>query len=174
MNVNDTDLLLAQAQEDFEGFRRNAEEAFGVEETARRRVAECEKQIRDYTRAAEQAVKQGQEADALRLLETKKQLEAELGKRREAYETAHADADELRVIYNEWSGKLETLERHASVAKASQIASRMYGNTARIDAAVTPVSFPGTGNEDLLKKYSGPQVTDAEADLAALKKKLGR
>lgn len=173
MEIPETDLLLSQAQEDYEAFRRNAEEAFGVEQTAKRRVDECQKQIREYTRAAEQAVKQGQEADALHLLETKKKLETELARRRSDYETAHENAEELRVIYNTWSSKMDTLERHASMAKAAQIAARMYGNTQQVRPAVVPAAVSPSGDDDLLKKYSAAPGTTAQQDLEALKKKLG-
>lgn len=174
-NSIDVNQTMAQAQADFDEFRRNAEEAFGVEETARRKVAECEKQIRAYTRAAEQALKAGQESDALKLLETKKQLEAELAGRQKDYSTAHENAEELRPIYKEWSSKMDTLERHTSMARAAQIASRIYGNTESI--SLHPAGMPdlsGTGNEDLLAKYSRPESGSAQADLDALKKKLGK
>lgn len=194
------DQMLRQSREDLAEVKKETGAVMANETAARRKVEECEENIGKYAAAAENAVKAGNDADALKLLESKNRLTEQLNGLKENYEAAHADAENMRAMFQKLSndianleGRADTIKGKAATAKAREHANKItagMGNTHSLEAfdrmeakvnkqldtanAVASLDKEGSSDTDLLSKYaSGPSGT-AQDELAALKAKLGK
>ena len=194
------DQMLRQSREDLAEVKKETGAVMANETAARRKVEECEESIAKYAQAAENAVKAGNDADALKLIESKNRMMEQLNGLKENYEAAHADAENMRAMFQKLSNDIASLEGRADMikgkaatAKAREHANKVTagaGNTRSLEAfdrmeakvnkqldtanAVASLDKEGSSDSDLLSKYASGPSGSAQDELAALKAKLGK
>ncbi|MBD5560044.1 MAG: PspA/IM30 family protein [Clostridia bacterium] len=194
------DQMLRQSREDLAEVKKETGAVMANETAALNKVKECEETIAKFTKAAENAVKAGNDADALQLIQSKNRQLEQLNGLKENYEAAHADAENMRAMYRKLSNDIASLEGRADMikgkaatAKAREHANKVtagVGNTSSLEAfdrmeakvnkqldtanAIASLDKEGAADTDLLSKYaSGPSGGSAQDELEAMKAKLG-
>lgn len=191
--------MLRQSREDLAEVKQETAAVMANEKNAQRKLEECQTNISKYNSAAEQAVKQGNDADALKLLESKNRLTEQLKGLQENYDAAHQDAENMRAMYKKLENDVNSLESRADMikgkaatAKAREHANKVtsgVSNTSSFEAfdrmeakvnkqldtanAVAALDKEGTSESDLLSKYASGPSGSAQDELAAMKAKLG-
>lgn len=190
--------MLRTARENLAEVKQETAAVMANENDAKRRKDECEEQIAKYQVAAENAVKANNDADALKLLETKNRLLEQLKGLQENYDAAHADAENMREMYNKLSadiqnleGRAATIKGKAATAKAREHANKVTSGVSNIGSleafdrmeakvnkqldtanAVASLDKEAHSDSDLLNKYTSGASTPAQDELAALKAKV--
>lgn len=194
------DQYLLDLRKDLAEVKADTAEVIANEKAAQRAVQECEENIAKYANAARNAVKAGQDEDAKVLLTKKQQFESQLAGLKQNQETATANADKMRQLYQKLTNDISDLEArrntiHAKVATANaqKKVNQVVGGSDRandamdafarmerkadkmLDSAEAAASLNGEAvrAEDLADKYaaSGSSVDD---ELAALKAELNQ
>lgn len=193
------DQMMCQAKEDLAEVKRETASVMANEKNAKRRLDECQEKIDKYTSAARNAVSQGSDEDARKLLQSKQRLEATLQSLQENYDQAHSDAESMRATYSKLLGDIELLEiksgaikGKAATAKAREHASKVavgrnVGSSVeaferietkvnkRLDTAIAMETLDKqeTLGDNLLQQYSGGASSKSvEDELAALKSEI--
>lgn len=191
--------MLRQAREDLAEVKQETATVMANEKDAYRKLQETTEEMDKYTKAAEKAVKSGNDADALKLLESKDRVSQKLQGIKENYDAAHKDAENMRTMYNKLSNDIESLEYRkdtirskAATAKAREHANKVTAgksNTSSLEAfdrmeakvnkmldtanAAAELDRADSEDEDLLSKYGGATSSTAEDELRAMKERLG-
>lgn len=194
------DQYLLDLRKDLAEVKADTAEVIANEKAAQRAVQECEENIAKYANAARNAVKAGQDEDAKVLLTKKQQFESQLAGLKQNQETATANADKMRQLYQKLTNDISDLEArrntiHAKVATANaqKKVNQVVGGSDRandamdafarmerkadkmLDSAEATASLNSEAvrAEDLADKYaaSGSSVDD---ELAALKAELNQ
>lgn len=193
--------MLREARENLAQVKQETAAVIANETAARRKVEECEASVAKYTQAAENAVKAGNDADALKLLESKNRMLEQLNGLKENYEAAHADSDNVRAVYQKLSNDIANLESRADMIKSKAATAKArehvnkattgISNTSSLEAfdrmeakvnkqldtanAAAALDREASSDTDLLSKYASSGVSgSAQDELAALKAKLGK
>lgn len=194
------DQYLLDLRKDLAEVKADTAEVIANEKAAQRAVQECEENIAKYANAARNAVKAGQDEDAKVLLTKKQQFESQLAGLKQNQETATANADKMRQLYQKLTNDISDLEArrntiHAKVATANaqKKVNQVVGGSDRandamdafarmerkadkmLDSAEAAASLNGEAvrAEDLADKYASVN-SSVDDELAALKAELNQ
>lgn len=194
---------LRDAREDYAQVRNETASVMAEEAAAKRRLDEINDQMTRYERYAQAAVQSGNDADALKFLEAKGQLQPKKKDAEAAYAQAQANSERMRQMtqklltdIQEAESKIGELKAKLRIAeskeKMQQLTEKIGGGSAlgnfdsladsiqkRIDAAdakeALDAEFAGDRElDDLEKKYAGTDGgPSAQKELDALKARMG-
>ena len=194
---------LRDAREDYAQVRNETASVMAEEAAAKRRLDELNDQMARYERYAQAAVQAGNDADALKFLEAKGQLQPKKKDAEAAYAQAQANSERMRQMtqklltdIQEAESKIGELKAKLRIAeskeKMQQLTEKIGGGSAlgnfdslagsiqkRIDAAdakeALDAEFAGDRElDDLEKKYAGTDGGPyAQKELDALKARMG-
>lgn len=192
---------LRDATEDLAKVRKETAGVMADAKRAAREYEECEQKIREYTMAAQNALKAGKESDARALLEMRQTYETNLVSLKSAKDLTEANAKKLQEMHEKLTRDIQTLEAKRSVIKAKvataeaqehindvvaggtkakaslETFQRMEDKADRmLDSAMAEAELNGDSMEsdDLLGKYSGGNDgSTVDDELAKMKAELG-
>lgn len=193
---------LRDAREDYAQVRNETASVMAEETAAKRRLDELNDQMARYERYAQAAVQAGNDADALKFLEAKGQLQPKKTDAEAAYAQAQANSERMRQMtqklltdIQEAESKIGELKAKLRIAeskeKMQQLTEKIGGNALgnfdslagsiqkRIDAADAKEALDAelAGDrelDDLEKKYAGTDGgPSAQKELDALKARMG-
>ena len=195
------DQTLRDAREDLAKVRKETAGVMAVAKDAERDYNDCVKNINEYTEAAKNALKAGNEDDARVLLGQKNLYEKNLEDLKQARDVAMANADKMREMHDKLTRDIQALEEKRSSIRAKVATAKAQehindvmsgGDKAKasiekfermedkadkmLDAAMAEADLNEgkTPSDDLLSKYSGSHSDVAvEDELESLKKELG-
>lgn len=170
------------------------------EQRSKRELDECLNEINKMQQFAIKALEAGNEDDAKKFLEKKGSLTNKQAGLQQAYDMAHANADNMRTMHdklvkdiNELESRREMIKGKLAVAKTQErmnkMTSGLNGNSsisafermeARANAAMDKANAmaelnaaPKDSFDDLTAKYAN-STSDVDDELAALKASLGQ
>ena len=193
---------LRDAREDYAQVRNETASVMAEEAAAKRRLDEINDQMTRYERYAQAAVQSGNDADALKFLEAKGQLQAKKEDAETAYAQAQVNSEHMRQMtkklladIQEAESKIGELKAKLRIAeskeKMQQLTEKIGGNALgnfdslagsiqkRIDAADAKEALDAelAGDrelDDLEKKYANTDGgPSAQSELEALKARMG-
>lgn len=194
------DQLLIDYKRDLVDVKRDTAAVMADVKVAQKRLEDCEAEIAKKQKAAENALKAGNEADARTLLAAKQSLEKTRESLLQNYSVAQSNADMMKEGYNKLVRNIEELEQRKDAAKAkismakaqkqiSETAAKA-NSTVNLDAfekyeekaekmlaeagALAELDEGISSVEDLTDKYtSSADSASVDDELAALKASLG-
>ena len=193
---------LRDAREDYAQVRNETASVMAEETAAKRRLDELNDQMARYERYAQAAVQSGNDADALKFLEAKGQLQAKKEDAETAYAQAQVNSEHMRQMtkklladIQEAESKIGELKAKLRIAeskeKMQQLTEKIGGSALgnfdslagsiqkRIDAADAKEALDAelAGDrelDDLEKKYANADGgSSAQSELEALKARMG-
>lgn len=193
---------LRDAREDYAQVRNETASVMAEETAAKRRLDELNDQMARYERYAQAAVQAGNDADALKFLEAKGQLQPKKKDAEAAYAQAQANSERMRQMtqklltdIQEAESKIGELKAKLRIAeskeKMQQLTEKIGGNALgnfdslagsiqkRIDAADAKEALDAelAGDrelDDLEKKYANADGgPSAQSELEVLKARMG-
>lgn len=193
---------LRDAREDYAQVRNETASVMAEETAAKRRLDELNDQMARYERYAQAAVQSGNDADALKFLEAKGQLQAKKEDAETAYAQAQVNSEHMRQMtkklladIQEAESKIGELKAKLRIAeskeKMQQLTEKIGGSALgnfdslagsiqkRIDAADAKEALDAelAGDrelDDLEKKYANADGgPSAQRELEALKARMG-
>ncbi len=194
------DQLLVDYKRDLADVKRDTAAVMADEKLAEKKLAECDDDIARTEKAAENALKSGNEADARTLLAQKQNMEKTRASLLENYMVAQKNAEMMREGYNKLVRNIEELEQRKDAAKAkvsmAKAQDQINKTAAKANSTVSMDAFnkyeekaermfaEANANaqldeevetvDDLTAKYtSGADSVSVDEELAALKAKLG-
>lgn len=189
------DQMLLDLRKDLADVKKETAAVMANEKDAKRQFDDCQAKIDKYVQAATNAVKQGEDDDARKILEKKQGLEQSLTSLRENYQMAQRNADQVRALHDKLVNDIESLEtRKASIkakvatAKAQEHVNKVTAGTkssasleafdrlekkanAMLDSANAEAELNKgvTQTDDLVSKYGSGSSTSVEDELAKIK-----
>lgn len=112
------DQLLVDYKRDLADVKRDTAAVMADLKVAEKRLQECDEDIARKQKAAENALKAGNEADARTLLAAKQSLETTRASLLQNLSVAQKNADMMREGYNKLVNNIDDLERRRDAAKA--------------------------------------------------------
>lgn len=194
------DQLLVDYKRDLADVKRDTAAVMADVKMAEKKLADCDAEIARKQRAAENALKAGEENDARTLLAAKQTLEVTRESLAANYELAQKNAQMMQDGYNRLVRNIEELEQRKDVAKAKIAMAKAQdqinktaakaNSTVSLDAfnnyeakadrmlaeanAAAELDAETVSAESLTDKYaSAANSSSVDDELAALKAKLG-
>lgn len=194
------DQMLVDYKRDLVDVKRDTAAVMADVEMAEKKLQECDEDIARKQKAAENALKAGNEADARTLLAAKQSLEVTRASLLQNLSVAQKNAEMMQQGYNKLVRSIEELEMRKDAAKAkismAKAQEQINKTAAKANASVDLEAFnkyeakaermlaEANANaeldaevasvEDLTDKYaSGADSASVDDELAALKAKLG-
>lgn len=191
--------LLRDYREDAAVIKRDTAEVVALTKQAKRDLDEVTEDIAQKTKAAQNAIKAGNEEDAKKLIELKQKAEAKLPQVQKNYEVASANEQRMVDAYNQIVARINDLEsRKDSIKTTTKLANAQEGMNEmlsransvaqndsfdkferkanqRLDAAMaeSELNAAETKDDDLVSKYSGSTSTSVDDELARMKAEMG-
>lgn len=195
------DQTLRELKENFAEVKKETAGVMAAEKEANRAVQECEEQIRKYNRAAENALRAGNEEDARTILARKQPFVDNLVNLKKTQTVAKENSDKMRQMYNKLANDIQMLETKRNGIKATVTAAKTQEKMNKIssgskrsmasletfdrmedkanrmlDSAMAEADLTADmdAGSDLVNKYaSGESSSTVDDELAAMKAKLG-
>ncbi len=194
------DQLLVDYKRDLVDVKRDTAAVMADVKVAEKRLQECDEDIARKQKAAENALKSGNEADARTLLAAKQSLEETRASLLQNLSVAQKNADLMREGYNKLVRNIEELEQRKDAAKAKISMAKAQeqinqtvakaGSTVNMDAfnkyeqkaermlaeanASAELDSEVQSVSNLTEKYTNSaNSASVDEELAALKAKLG-
>ena len=195
------DQSLRDAREDLAEVRKETANLIASANAANKDVSECEAKVAEYTSAAKNALKAGNEADARTLLAKKQEYETALVSYKQTAAVIQAKADQMREMHDKLMRDISTLETKKDTIKAKMAAAKAQQHvndvlTGGKDAKVSLETFDRmsekadqmlesanaesellsgkSSEEDLLDKYqTGAGGASVDEELERMKQELG-
>lgn len=195
------DQALRDAREDLAEVRKETANLIASANAANKDVSECEAKVAEYTSAAKNALKAGNEADARTLLAKKQEYETALASYKQTASVIQAKADQMREMHEKLMRDISTLETKKDTIKAKMAAAKAQQHVNDVlaggkDAKVSLETFDRmsekadqmleaanaesellsgkSSEEDLLDKYqTGAGGASVDAELERMKQELG-
>lgn len=194
------DQLLIDYKRDLVDVKRDTAAVMADVQMAEKKLEECDADIARKQKAAENALKAGNEGDARTLLAAKQSLETTRGSLLQNLSVAQKNAEMMREGYNKLVRNIEELESRKGAAKAkismAKAQDRINKTAAKANSSVNMDAFDkyeqkaermfaeanaaaeldaeNVSVDDLTAKYtSGSDSAPVDEELAALKEKLG-
>lgn len=195
------DQTLRELKENFAEVKKETAGVMAAEKEADRAVQECEEQIRKYNRAAENALRAGNEEDARTILARKQPFMDNLVNLKKTQAVAKENSDKMRQMYNKLANDIQMLETKRNGIKATVAAAKTQEKMNKIssgskrsmasletfdrmedkanrmlDSAMAEAELTADldAGSDLVNKYaSGESSSTVDDELAAMKAKLG-
>lgn len=118
------DQALRDAREDLAEVRKETANLIASANAANKDVSECEAKVAEYTSAAKNALKAGNEADARTLLAKKQEYETALVSYKQTAAVIQAKADQMREMHDKLMRDISTLETKKDTIKAKMAAAK--------------------------------------------------
>lgn len=194
------DQILRDLNSDLGNVKAETASIMAVEKRAKRELDECREEMNRMEKYAVKALEAGNEDDARKFLEKKKELDTKEAGLNESYKLAIANSTKMREMHDKLVGDIGELESRKSMLKGKMSVAKTQDRINKIgssaDSANKSISAfdrmeekvntaldeadamaeLNKGNkddiEDLAAKYDTPQNTDIDDELAALKEKL--
>ena len=194
--VKMVDQLMRNLNKDLNEIKVETTSVMAEENRAKRELDECQKQVNKMLDYAKRAVAAGNDDDARRFLDKKVTLSEKLTLLQTKYDSAKANSEKMRSMYNKVSNQIEELNERRAVIKAKMTTAKIQekvntlGNsvnksTANMDsfarmeekanrmldeanAMAELNSKPVDDIDDLMSKYNSNNSA-VEDELAALK-----
>lgn len=194
------DQMLVDLREDMAEVKSDTAGVMADARRAKRELDECESNIDKYTRAAQNALKAGNEDDARTLLEKKQSYESALVSLKQTYEFSQADADKMQQMHNKLVSDIESLEARKNAikakvasAKAKEKVNKMMSGGKQAQASISAfermeakadkmldkaeaeadLNSNCSSASDLADKYASGGDSSVDDELAAMKESLG-
>lgn len=195
------DQALRDAREDLAEVRKETANLIASANAANKDVSECEAKVAEYTSAAKNALKAGNEADARTLLVKKQEYETALASYKQTAAVIQAKADQMREMHDKLMRDISTLETKKDTIKAKMAAAKAQQRVNDVmaggkDAKVSLETFDRmsekadrmleaanaesellsgkSSEEELLDKYqTGAGGASVDAELERMKQELG-
>lgn len=195
------DQTLRELKENFAEVKKETAGVMAAEKEADRAVQECEEQIRKYNRAAENALRAGNEEDARTILARKQPFMDNLVNLKKTQAVAKENSDKMRQMYNKLANDIQMLETKRNGIKATVAAAKTQEKMNKIssgskrsmasletfdrmedkanrmlDSAMAEAELTADldAGSNLVNKYaSGESSSTVDDELAAMKAKLG-
>lgn len=195
------DQALRDAREDLAEVRKETANLIASANAANKDVSECEAKVAEYTSAAKNALKAGNEADARTLLVKKQEYETALASYKQTAAVIQAKADQMREMHDKLMRDISTLETKKDTIKAKMAAAKaqQHVNDVMAGGKDTKVSLETfdrmsekadrmleaanaesellsgkSSEEDLLDKYqTGAGGASVDEELERMKQELG-
>lgn len=191
--------LLRDYREDAAEIKKDTAEVKALAKQAKRDLDNLQADIDKKTKAAQNALKAGNEGDAKKLIELKQKAEANLPQVQKNYEIASANERKMEDAYNQIVSRIKELEaRKESIKTTTKLAKAQEGmnsmlsraNSAaqndsfnkyearankRLDAAMaeSELNAAECKDDNLLDKYSGSTSASVDDEFEAMKAQLG-
>lgn len=193
------DQTLADLREDLAEVKLETANVMADEKAAKRNLDECNETIQKYQKAAENALKAGNEGDARKLIARMQNYQATLPTLQETYDLAKGNSEKMRQMYDKLSSDIEALEARkdaikgkVAAAKAQKRMNQMTSGGVKstaslaafdrmeqkadklLDSAMAEAELDdgSHGTKDLVDKYASDS-SSVDDELAAMKAKLG-
>lgn len=195
------DQSLRDAREDLAEVRKETANLIASANAANKDVSECEAKVAEYTSAAKNALKAGNEADARTLLAKKQEYETALASYKQTAAVIQAKADQMREMHEKLMRDISTLETKKDMIKAKMAAAKAQQHVNDVmaggkDAKVSLETFDRmsekadrmleaanaesellsgkSSEEELLDKYqTGAGGASVDEELERMKQELG-
>ena len=195
------DQTLRNLHKDLADVKKETAAVMADEKNAERKVNECQKEIEKYTMAAQNALVQGNEADARTLLAKKQQYDEKMVSLNQTYTVAHENAEKMRQMHDKLVADIDELETRkdaikakVQVAKAQQKVNKIVSGSVdsadsisafermeakankMLDTAAAEADLNAGRNStsDLASKYvNGANSASVDAELEAMKAAMG-
>ena len=195
------DQTLRNLHKDLADVKKETAAVMADEKNAERKVNECQKEIEKYTMAAQNALVQGNEADARTLLAKKQQYDEKMVSLNQTYTVAHENAEKMRQMHDKLVADIDELETRkdaikakVQVAKAQQKVNKIVSGSVdsadsisafermeakankMLDTAAAEADLNAGRNStsDLASKYvNGANSVSVDAELEAMKAAMG-
>lgn len=118
------DQELRDTREDLAEVRKETANLIASANAANKDVSECEAKVAEYTSAAKNALKAGNEADARTLLVKKQEYETALVSYKQTAAVIQAKADQMREMHDKLMRDISTLETKKDTIKAKMAAAK--------------------------------------------------
>lgn len=190
---------LRQVMEDLADVKRETASVMAEEKRCKRNLDDINSKVAKYNSLAEKAVAAGNDGDARVFLTEKNKAASTAATAQAAYDAAKANADKMRELYTKLSNDVSTLQTRlkniqamSAVADAQETVAKMTGKDrtgglakfdqmeeharAKLDessASMELSSSPTNEADALASKYEGSSDSSVDAELAAMKAKLG-
>lgn len=162
------DQMLRDAREDLADVKRETALIRGDVKGAKRALDECNNKIAEYTKAAENALKAGNEDDARKLIQSKQSQEAALPQLKKAYDALKDKADKLTAMHNKLVTDIESLEARKNGVKATMAAAKAQESANKMTAHLDRSSKTMSSFERMEAKANARlDAAEAEAEMDA-------
>jgi phage shock protein A len=161
------DQMLLDLRNDLAQVKKETAGVMADEQTAKRRVDECQANIDKYTKAAQNALKSGNEADARTLIAKKQQYAEQLAALQQTYDMAHANAVKMRQMHDKLVQDIETLELRKDTVKAKVATAKAQEHMNKITSGVDTTKSMAAFDRMEEKANKRLDAANAAADLNA-------
>ncbi len=195
------DQYLLKAKEDLAEVKQETAGVMAEEARCKRLMDDAQAQVDKYDDLAKKALKAGNEGDARQLIARKQELEKNLINATNTYTAAKANADKMRQMYEKLSQDVATLQARRSNIKATVAVAKTQERIndatasaesargslaafdrmeekaqAMLDRANAEAELNGAVESAVItleEKYSGPNESSVDDELARMKAELG-
>lgn len=123
--VKMVDQLMRNLNKDLNEVKAETASVMAEETRAKRELSECQEQVNKMLDYAKRAVAAGNDDDARKFLEKKVTLTEKLSVLQGKYDSAKANSDKMKSMYNKISSQIEELNERRSVIKAKMATAKM-------------------------------------------------
>lgn len=162
------DQTLRNLREDLADVKKETAAVIADEKTAKRKLDECEANIKKYTGAAQNALRNGNDDDAKKLIAKKQQYDEQLESFKRTYDMAYSNAEKMKQMHNKLANDIDELETRkdaikakVQVAKAQQKVNKIVSGAKNSEASLSAFERMEAKANKML------DAAEAEADLNA-------
>lgn len=193
------DQMLNDLRDDLGKVKQETAAVMADEKRAKRQLDECDADIVKYTKAAENALKAGNEDDARTIISKKQKLETKRVSLQQTYDVAHANAEKMHQMHDKLVNDINDLETRKDAIKAKVATAKAQEHMNKITSGVNTSSSisafermeskadkmldsanaeaelnEGTHTaDDIVGKYSSGSDTSVDSELEKMKAQLG-
>lgn len=194
------DQTLRNLREDFAKVKKETAQVMAAEDEAKRKVDECNAYIERASRAAQNALRDGNEQAAKNCLKEKQQHESKLVALQATYDIAKKNAEQMRKMHDKLASDINDLENRKDVIKAKTATAKAQQRMNKIKAGANTASSisafermeakadrlldaanaeaelnedSSTPGDDVARYSAGGTTSSVDAELEALKKQMG-
>lgn len=193
------DQMLNDLRDDLGKVKQETAAVMADEKRAKRQLDECDADITKFTKAAENALKAGNEGDARTIISKKQKLETKRVSLQQTYDVAHANAEKMHQMHDKLVNDIDDLETRKDAIKAKVATAKAQEHMNKITSGVNTSSSisafermeskadkmlysanaeaelnEGTHTaDDIVDKYSSGGDTSVDSELEKMKAQLG-
>lgn len=161
------DQTLLDLRKDLADVKKETASVMADEKSAKRKLEENEAEIQKYTKAAQNALKSGNEGDAKTLISRKQKLEETRISLQGTYDVAHANAEKMRQMHDKLTNDIEELETRKDAIKAKVATAKAQEHMNKMTSGVDTASSLAAFDRWEAKADKMLDSAEAEAELNA-------
>ena len=161
------DQTLLDLRKDLADVKKETASVMADEKSAKRKLEENEAEIQKYTKAAQNALKSGNEGDAKTLISRKQKLEETRISLQGTYDVAHANAEKMRQMHDKLTNDIEELETRKDAIKAKVATAKAQEHMNKMTSGVDTASSLAAFDRWEAKADMMLDSAEAEAELNA-------